>query len=134
MPSSLGEFTVGRTLGRGTFSKVKLGVDRKGQKVALKIFKQNDLLSSPDILKKVERESVILRMIHHPNVLQLYEVVHTPQGHVCMVLEYCPGGELFQFIKYHRLSLEQAFHHFYTILLAVDYIHSCCICHRDLTT
>jgi 5'-AMP-activated protein kinase catalytic alpha subunit len=94
-------------LGQGTFGKVKLAIDElTKQKVAIKILEKKKIVDISDI-ERVSREIHILKMIRHPNLIQMYEIIETPK-HLFLVMEYCPGGELFDHIadkKKYFLSL-----------------------------
>ena len=55
----------------------------------------------------LEAEIEIHRQLTHENVLQLYEVIKTPCFYY-LVLEYCPHGNLHEYIKQKkRLSAKQ---------------------------
>lgn len=70
----IGDYTIGKTIGEGTFGKVKLGVhNMTGEKVAIKILEKNRIIDVADI-ERVSREIHILKLIRHPNIIQLYEV------------------------------------------------------------
>ena len=45
----------------------------------------------------MSREIKILKMIRHPNIIQLYEIIETPKQ-LYLIMEYASGGELFDFI------------------------------------
>ena len=131
-PAFAGPYILGRTLGRGSYSKVKLGTHRKtGEQVAVKILEKKHLDESPQNLQKVEQEIRLLRLVNHPNILRLLEVIHS-RKFLFLVLEYIPGGELFQMLRKQKLSMEQAFAYFHTVIGAIEYIHNCGICHRDI--
>ena len=67
----------GKTLGEGTFGKVKLAVHTLTQeKVAIKILEKDRIVDVADV-ERVAREIHILKLIRHPNVVQLYEVNYT---------------------------------------------------------
>ena len=68
-----------------------------GEKVAIKILDKLQLMEDPDNLKRVEREIQILKLVKHKNIIQLYEVMETPQK-IYLVMELCEGGELFDYI------------------------------------
>ncbi|CAH8828571.1 unnamed protein product [Trichobilharzia szidati] len=127
----LGTYVIERTIGKGIFSSVKLARHTiTGIFVAIKIIDKSCL--SPENLKKVYRESDILKELHHSNVVKLYQVMET-QRLLCMVMEYVSNGELFDYIAtYGRFSEVDARVKFLDVLSAVDYIHSCGIVHRDL--
>ncbi|KAL8418426.1 hypothetical protein RB594_001864 [Gaeumannomyces avenae] len=124
-------YDVSRTLGEGSFGKVKLAV-HKGtkQKVALKIISRKRLAST-DMAGRVEREIEYLQLLRHPHIIKLYTVIKT-DSEIIMVLEYA-GGELFDHIVQHgRLSEKQARRFFQQMLCAVEYCHRHKIVHRDL--
>jgi 5'-AMP-activated protein kinase catalytic alpha subunit len=49
-------------------------------------------------IERVTREIHILKLIRHPNLIQLYEIIETT-AYLFLVMEYCPGGELFDYIS-----------------------------------
>jgi serine/threonine protein kinase len=67
-------FCIGRSLGQGTFGKVRLGTHLiTGEKVAIKILEKDKIKDQSDV-ERVTREIHILKIVRHPNVIQLYEV------------------------------------------------------------
>jgi hypothetical protein len=65
---------LGKTLGEGTFGKVKMGTHiLTGEKVAIKILEKDRIVDVSDV-ERVAREIHILKLIRHPNIIQLYEV------------------------------------------------------------
>ncbi|CAI2725379.1 unnamed protein product [Schistosoma spindalis] len=127
----LGTYVIERTIGKGIFSSVKLAKHTiTGIFVAIKIVDKSRL--SPENLKKIYRESDILKELHHSNIVKLYQVMET-QRLLCMVMEYVSNGELFDYIATNgRFSEVDARIKFLDVLSAVDYTHSCGIVHRDL--
>ena len=84
------------------------------------------------VMLGIEREIVIMKLIDHPNVLNLYDVWET-SSELYLIMEYVPGGELFDYlVKRGRLAVSEALHYFQQIIHAVDYCHRFNICHRDL--
>lgn len=68
----LGHYHVKKTLGEGSFGKVKLAVHRiSGQEVALKIISRKKLISR-DMAGRVEREIQYLQLLRHPHIIKLY--------------------------------------------------------------
>lgn len=66
--------SIGRSLGQGTFGKVRLGTHLiTGEKVAIKILEKDKIKDQSDV-ERVTREIHILKIVRHPNVIQLYEV------------------------------------------------------------
>ncbi|KAI1809539.1 Pkinase-domain-containing protein [Poronia punctata] len=127
----IGAYNVIKTLGEGSFGKVKLAVHRStGQQVALKIIARKKLISR-DMVGRVEREIEYLQLLRHPHIIKLYSVIKT-QSEIIMVLEYA-GGELFDYIVSHgKLEEDQARRFFQQMICAVEYCHRHKVVHRDL--
>ena len=127
-----GDYIIRRTIGKGTFSKVKLGINVKtNKKVAIKILEKSKILEKED-LERILREMEMLKKFNHPNVIETYEISETPKAYL-IIMEYCEGGELFNYIvKKENLSEEESSFFFYQILNGLEYIHSKGIIHRDL--
>jgi carbon catabolite-derepressing protein kinase len=67
----LGQYSIQRTLGEGSFGKVKLAVHRgDGRQVALKIISRKKLTNS-DMAGRVEREIAYLQLLRHPHIIKL---------------------------------------------------------------
>lgn len=67
----IGAYNVVKTLGEGSFGKVKLAVHRStGQQVALKIISRKNLISR-DMQGRVEREIEYLQLLRHPHIIKL---------------------------------------------------------------
>uniref|UniRef100_A0A8C3JDZ6 Maternal embryonic leucine zipper kinase n=1 Tax=Calidris pygmaea TaxID=425635 RepID=A0A8C3JDZ6_9CHAR len=118
------------TIGTGGFAKVKLAQHLlTGEKVAIKIM---DKLALGDDLPRVKTEIDAMKNLRHQHICQLYHVIETSTK-VFVVLEYCPGGELFDYIiSKDRLSEEEARVFFRQIVSAIAYVHSQGYAHRDL--
>ncbi|KAF2007642.1 Pkinase-domain-containing protein [Amniculicola lignicola CBS 123094] len=127
----LGQYTIQRTLGEGSFGKVKLAVHQvSGQQVALKIINRKKLVTR-DMAGRIEREIQYLQLLRHPHIIKLYTVI-TTATEIIMVLEYA-GGELFDYIVGHgKLKEDAARKFFQQIVCAVEYCHRHKIVHRDL--
>ena len=67
-----------------------------GERVAVKILEKDKIIDVNDV-ERVAREIHILKMIRHPNIIQLYEIIETPKQ-LYLIMEYASGGELFDFI------------------------------------
>jgi len=132
-PEMVGPFILGKVLGRGCTGVVRLGTHiETGFQVALKIMKKKHLNSKPKLWQKVRRETAILKLIEHPHVLKLYDVLETPDN-LYLVLENVKGGELFDYItRKGRLDREEALRLFAQIVQGLEYCHLHSICHRDL--
>ncbi|XP_022892493.1 CBL-interacting serine/threonine-protein kinase 3-like [Olea europaea var. sylvestris] len=90
----IGKYEVGRTIGEGTFAKVKFAKNSEtGQPVALKILDKDKVLKHK-IAEQIKREVATMKLIKHPNVVRLYEVMAS-KTKIFIVLEFVTGGELF---------------------------------------
>ena len=66
---SIGHYQIGKTIGEGTFGKVKLGVHNiTGEKVAVKILEKHKIIEYVDF-ERVSREIKILKLARHPNII-----------------------------------------------------------------
>ncbi|XP_077290028.1 AMP-activated protein kinase alpha subunit isoform X2 [Arctopsyche grandis] len=128
----IGHYTLGATLGTGTFGKVKIGEHQLTKhKVAVKILNRQKI-KSLDVVGKIRREIQNLKLFRHPHIIKLYQVISTPTD-IFMIMEYVSGGELFDYIVKHGKLLEhEARRFFQQIISGVDYCHRHMIVHRDL--
>ena len=91
---------MGKTIGEGTFGKVKIGMHILTKaKVAVKILEKSKIVDVADV-ERVSREIHILKIVQHPQVVQLYEIIET-QKKLYLIMEYASGGELFDYIVKH---------------------------------
>eukprot|EP00027_Filamoeba_sp_ATCC50430_P011158 CAMPEP_0168560702 /NCGR_PEP_ID=MMETSP0413-20121227/11201_1 /TAXON_ID=136452 /ORGANISM="Filamoeba nolandi, Strain NC-AS-23-1" /LENGTH=476 /DNA_ID=CAMNT_0008592021 /DNA_START=139 /DNA_END=1569 /DNA_ORIENTATION=+ len=121
-------YMVGKTLGEGTYGKVKLGVHLETkQKFALKFVK---LETSDNQFREVE----IMKLLEHPSIVRLYEVLYLPESkEIVLVMEFVSGGELYDLIVQNdKLTEEHARKLFRQILCALKYCHDHLVIHRDL--
>lgn len=129
-PVRIGPYRMTKTLGIGSFGKVKLGTsERTGYKVAIKILNRSRIRKL-DMAEKVRREVSNLRRFNHPHIIRLYEVINTPTD-IFIVMEYVSGGELFDYIvQQGRLPEVEARHYFQQIVAGVEYCHDRHVVHR----
>ena len=131
-PKTLGDYIIKKTIGKGTFSKVKLGIHKETkQKVAIKILEKSALVEKDDI-ERLIREMEMLNSLDNINIVKVFEI-NEDEDNYFIIMEYCEGGELFNYIvKNQRLSEKETAYFFYQIINGVEYIHSKGIVHRDL--
>ena len=128
----LSDYDIKDTIGKGTFSVVKLGINKTTkEKVAIKILKKNKILQNSD-KSRLEREISILKKLNHINVIKSYKINEDSDKYY-IVMEYCENGELFNYIvERQRLDENEASYFFYQLINGLDYIHHKNIVHRDL--
>ncbi|OJD11349.1 CAMK/CAMKL/GIN4 protein kinase [Emergomyces pasteurianus Ep9510] len=150
----IGPWQLGRTLGKGATGRVRLAKHAlTGQTAAIKIVSkrsatmaQSQSIAAMDknmelttcvpggrvIPCGIEREVVIMKLIEHPNIINLYDVWEN-RGELYLVLEYVEGGELFSYVSENGPLPEiEAIRLFRQIIAALSYCHRFNICHRDL--
>lgn len=130
-----GAYILGSTLGEGEFGKVKLGWRKDGKypsQVAIKLVKRSTIIKDSDSEVKIHREINSLKLLNHPNIVNLVEVMKSGK-YVGIVLEYASGGELFDYILQHKYLKEPVAKKIFAQLVSgVDYMHSKGLIHRDL--
>ncbi|XP_061049841.1 serine/threonine-protein kinase SIK1 isoform X2 [Eubalaena glacialis] len=132
-PLRVGFYDIERTLGKGNFAVVKLARHRVTKtQVAIKIIDKTRLDSSN--LEKIYREVQIMKLLNHPHIIKLYQVMET-KDMLYIVTEFAKNGEMFDYLtSTGHLSESEARKKFWQILSAVEYCHSHNIVHRDLKT
>ncbi|XP_074551483.1 serine/threonine-protein kinase SIK1 [Halichoeres trimaculatus] len=132
-PLQVGFYEIIRTLGKGNFAVVKLAKHKVTKtQVAIKIIDKTRL--NPSNLEKIYREVQIMKLLNHPHIIKLYQVMET-KDMLYIVTEYAKNGEMFDHLTSNgRLSEDEARKKFWQILTAVDYCHRHHIVHRDLKT
>ena len=128
----IGDYIVKHTIGKGTFSRVKLGINKySGEKVAIKILDKLKIVEKED-LERIIREMRMLSELDNEHVIKVYQI-YEDDNHYLIIMEYCEGGELFNYIvEKQKLSENETAFFFYQIIKGVEYIHSKGIAHRDL--
>ncbi|XP_042402550.1 CBL-interacting protein kinase 32-like isoform X1 [Zingiber officinale] len=126
------KYELGRTIGEGTFAKVKFARNiETGEPVAIKILDKEKVLKHK-LVEQIKREVATMKLIKHPNVVRIYEVMGS-KSKIFIVLEFATGGELFDKIVNHgRMREDKARRYFQQLINAVDYCHSRGVYHRDL--
>ena len=125
-------YTLGDELGRGRFSVVQSALHLKEKaKYAVKVV-ENKSLADEENLEALETEISILRQLDHPHIVALKEVV-VSRDDTYIVMELLSGGELFnRIVDVGPFSEADAAALFAQILLAMEYLHSRNIVHRDV--
>lgn len=146
----VGPWHLGKTLGKGATGRVRLARHAcTGQVAAIKIVSKKSaaMVQSTSMTRMdndssipgrrtmpfgIEREVVIMKLIEHPNVINLYDIWEN-RGELYLVLEYVEGGELFDYVSSNgALPEEEAIRLFRQIIAGLSHCHRFNICHRDL--
>ncbi|XP_020087873.1 CBL-interacting protein kinase 24 isoform X1 [Ananas comosus] len=128
----VGKYEVGRTIGQGTFAKVKFAVNTETREsVAMKILTKSTILKHK-MVHQIKREISIMKIVRHPNIVRLHEVL-AGRTKIYIILELVNGGELFDKIVHQgKLHESEARRYFQQLVDAIDYCHSKGVFHRDL--
>ncbi|KAL2008444.1 hypothetical protein VTN00DRAFT_6638 [Thermoascus crustaceus] len=147
-----------RQLGHGTFSQVSLAVRMETDEGVLSPI-DSDIMSPSSVCSPVrklvavkvidygpaggadeervevslKREVEILKSVNHPSLVQL-KAFGSDEKHALLVLDYCPGGDLFEFVTSEAKALvpDLIRRIFAELVAAVRYLHSNFIVHRDI--
>lgn len=141
MVKKIGKYELGKTLGKGTFSKVKYGVDvETNAAFAIKIIDKQQL-AKEHMEEQLKREIAIMKHLKHENIVQLKEVtistftcmltlplfplqVLQTAKHIYIVLELVTGGELFdRIVAAKRFDENTGRKYFQQLILAIYYCH-----------
>ena len=126
-------YVISKTLGKGTFGKVKLAYNQenKNEKYACKILLKSNIKDKDDNIR-CKREMEILKKMHHVNVVRTYEIIST-ETTFYIFMDYCSKGELFNYIvDKHHLSPKKSAFFYYQLINGIEYLHKKGVCHRDL--
>ncbi|KAJ0805540.1 putative protein kinase CAMK-CAMKL-CHK1 family [Helianthus annuus] len=128
----VGKYEVGRTIGEGTFAKVKFAQNTEtGESVAMKLLDRATIIKHK-MVDQIKREISIMKLVRHPNVVRLHEVLAS-RTKIYIILEFITGGELFdKIVRHGRLSEAESRRFFQQLIDGVEYCHSKGVYHRDL--
>nr|AFW98257.1 calcineurin B-like-interacting protein kinase [Hordeum brevisubulatum] len=125
------KYEVGKMLGQGTFAKVYHARNiETSQSVAIKVTDKEKVLKG-GLTDQIKREISVMKLVKHPNIVQMYEVMAT-KTKIYFVLEHVKGGELFNKVQRGRFKEDAARKYFQQLICAVDFCHSRGVYHRDL--
>jgi 5'-AMP-activated protein kinase, catalytic alpha subunit len=124
-------YEMGKLLGKGSFAKVYHARNVKtSESVAIKVI-DKDKIKKCGLMDQIIQEISVMKLVKHPNIVQLYEVMAT-KTKIYFVIEYVKGGELFKKVQRGRLKEDVARAYFQQLISAVDFCHTRQVYHRDL--
>jgi len=132
MVKKVGKYELGKSLGEGTFGKVKYATDTEtNEAVAIKIL-DKEKIQKQNMGNQIKKEISIMKMVKHKNIIHMVEVLAS-KTKIFIVLELVTGGELFdKIVQVGKLTDNQARFYFQQLIDGVEYCHRLGICHRDL--
>ncbi len=128
----LEDFIFGKTVGTGTFGRVRLVRLRQHEKFfAMKIMAKTDIIRLHQV-DHIFSEKFLLSRLACPFIIRLYSTFQD-ETYLYMLLEYAIGGELFTYLRRAgRFSISSTRFYASQIVLALEYLHSLGIVYRDL--
>ncbi|KAI2798343.1 hypothetical protein BLOT_015003 [Blomia tropicalis] len=125
-----GYYVHGKKLGEGGFGVVRMATHLiTRQKVAIKII--NKVKVGKDLFR-VKTEIEALKILQHDNIAKLLQVIEDSIN-IYLVMEYCSGGELFDYLLSKRhLSETESRRFIISLLNVLSYVHGKGFAHRDI--
>uniref|UniRef100_A0A6B2LN74 non-specific serine/threonine protein kinase n=1 Tax=Arcella intermedia TaxID=1963864 RepID=A0A6B2LN74_9EUKA len=134
---SIRDFDIGPKIGAGGFSDVYLCWKKGNPKtLAMKVVKKKKLFKPVDDGQSKRRENQILREkkmleLQIPHALNLHYAFQDYNA-LYLVMDYCPGGPLFDLIQEHGpMSEEDSKFYISQIIAVVNYLHKLGYLHRQ---
>ncbi|KAK3912872.1 Serine/threonine-protein kinase par-1 [Frankliniella fusca] len=128
---------VGKVLGKGNYARVEeavhLDLEPSEAHVAIKMI-DTHAVRDPYVLRNLEREAEVLRLLRHPNIIAIFEVLKAGRYH-CLVTELVGGGELCAYVRAQprgRLDEATTLQFGAQLISALAYMHGLNVVHRDL--
>ncbi len=120
-----------KRIGKGAFSNIYKGYDRKNKKmVAIKEICLDTLSKYKDSIK---RETRIMKNLKHPSIVTLYDtIIDDSTDNIYLVLEYFGRGDFSKFLKKRPLKEKFAKKYLKQLASGLKYLLENKIIHRDL--
>eukprot|EP01041_Mallomonas_annulata_P009982 gene9982-20757_t len=132
VPIDLSHFTIGVTLGTGSFGRVRFATHKStGSIWAIKMLKKSEVIRLQQVEHMIS-EKQILTALDHPFIVRLGATFQDPK-HLYMILEYIVGGEFFTHLR-KAGRFDHLTGRFYCaqIILVFEYMHALDFIYRDL--
>ncbi|GAB1862433.1 Aurora kinase [Camponotus japonicus] len=130
----LGDFDIGRPLGKGKFGNVYLAREKRTKFIiAMKVLFRSQI-SDANITHQVIREIEIQTHLRHPNILRMYGYFYDDKR-IYLILEYAPKGELYKELNNQpnkRFDEVRTATYIAQLADALKYCHSKSVIHRDI--
>ena len=128
---SVHDFTTLKVIGKGSYGKVLLVQKNENKEIyAMKVLKKKAMIKRNQV-NHIKSERRIMELIDHPFIVKLRYAFQTPQK-LYMVMDYCPGGELFFHIqRVERFNEEAVKFYAAQLVLAIAHLHDNDIIYRE---
>ncbi len=141
-----GRYDILECLGRGSYAEIYVANDNAAAEgeprtiviKALNLYLQDapDVELERTLVANFQNEAVALDRVRHPNVINrlghgtAIDLAGTTFHYI--VLEYLPGGDLFQLTKMRPLPIKRALHYLEQVCSGLAHAHKCGVIHRDI--
>jgi hypothetical protein len=128
----LGDFDIVAVLGRGTYGMVSLVKHREsGQLFAMKAMSKSLLVEDGNIQQILDERDVLVRN-HHPFLVSAHMTFQTDTK-IFLLMDYIPGGELYQRLREERRFVEERVRLASAeLVLGIGHLHRMGFIYRDL--
>jgi len=128
---TLGEYTLTGKIGQGGVAEIYKGHQESlNRDVAIKIL-HSKLTNDPEIVRRFERESMVVGRLNHPNIVHVIDRGSTG-GRYYFVMEYIDGTSLREVINSDRIPIKTKLDMLVQVCKALDYAHKNGVIHRDI--
>ena len=125
-------YQVVRFLGRGGMGDVyEVKHARLAGRYAAKLL-SIDLVNNAQAFSRFQREAMIASGLSHPNIVNVIDFCHLPDGLPCLVMEYLDGVDLAELMAHGAMPLHRTLRLVRQIVSALGTLHGLQIIHRDL--
>jgi len=127
----IGDYVVSGKIGQGGIAEIfRARQASLNRDVAIKIlFPQ--FSDDPEILRRFERESVVIARLNHPNIVHVIDKGKAGNRYY-FVMEYVDGASLREVIDSERIPLRNKLEMIAQVCKALDYAHKNGVIHRDI--
>lgn len=127
----IGDYVVTGKIGQGGIAEIyRARQESLDRDVAIKIL-SSSLTSDPDIVRRFERESVVVARLNHPNIVHVIDKGKAA-GRYYFVMEFVDGTLLRQVIDSPQIQLNTKLEMVVQVCKALDYAHKNGVIHRDI--
>ncbi|XP_029302313.1 serine/threonine-protein kinase Nek3 [Cottoperca gobio] len=125
-------YSLQNVIGEGSFGRALLVWCKINQEKY--VLKEIQLPKNHSKLENSRREAILLSRMKHPNIVAFREAFEA-DGLLCIVMEYCSGGDLLQRIRQQKITqfcVDDILRWFAQMCAAAEHIHDKRVLHRDL--
>lgn len=131
-PTKFGTYRIQDFLNRGIYSQVAIALnDKDNQIYAIKIFDRREL-TKLNLFGRLENELRVVERIKHPSIIDIKEILYL-KDNIVMVMPFYPFGTLHdRILADGPMKWQSALKFLQSLSLALSYLHSKNIAHRDI--